>query len=69
MLRTQGAQEEPPKLCPIPNGSHLPWQPVLLGHAQFHPTEEEAGIAAAWAEVLMFLMVPSRTPLLSMETH
>lgn len=62
ILRVQGAQEEPPKLCPIPNGAHLPWQPALLGHAQFHPTEEEAGIAAAWAEVLMFLMVSSRTP-------
>lgn len=62
MPRVQGAQKEHPKLCPIPNGAHPPWQPALLGHAQLHPTGEAAGIAAAWQQVFMVLMVPSRTP-------
>lgn len=44
-----------PKWCP-------PAMAASSSLSQLHPAGEEAAIAAAWAEVFMLPMVPSRTP-------
>lgn len=48
--------------APIPNDAHLLWHPALLSHTQHRPTGKEAGTAAVQAEMLVLLMVPSKTP-------